>query len=112
MKYCVKNFERRTLLKGIGSAAIVLPFTRLLVIGDTVTADELPKVDEKSSMAISLNYLHDASQSTARKDESAICDNCALYSGDGGNEWGNCSIFPGKVVNANGWCSAWVPRPS
>ena len=22
-----------------------------------------------------------------------------------------CNIFPGKLVNANGWCKVWVKRP-
>ena len=37
-----------------------------------------------------------------------FCDNCQLY--QGGDEWGPCSIFPGKAVAAKGWCNAWVPK--
>jgi hypothetical protein len=25
-------------------------------------------------------------------------------------EWRPCQIFPGKAVNANGWCSSWMHR--
>ena len=24
---------------------------------------------------------------------------------------GPCDIFPGKLVNANGWCKVWVLKP-
>ena len=23
-------------------------------------------------------------------------------------EWRPCSLFPGKAVNANGWCASWT----
>ncbi|MBT8100786.1 MAG: high-potential iron-sulfur protein, partial [Gammaproteobacteria bacterium] len=39
------------------------------------------------------------------------CANCALIQGNDGDEWRPCQIFPGKVVNANGWCSVWAPKP-
>jgi hypothetical protein len=29
--------------------------------------------------------------------------------GDSG-EWRGCTAFPGKLVNAKGWCSAWVEK--
>jgi len=30
--------------------------------------------------------------------------------GKDGNEWRPCGIFPGQVVNAKGWCSAWMKK--
>ncbi|WP_187345556.1 high-potential iron-sulfur protein, partial [Photobacterium damselae] len=29
-----------------------------------------------------------------------------------GDEWRPCAIFPDKLVNANGWCSAYAPKPA
>ena len=28
-----------------------------------------------------------------------------------GDAWRPCQIFPGKLVNAKGWCSVWAPKP-
>jgi len=39
-----------------------------------------------------------------------MCSNCALIQGNDGDEWRPCQIFPGKLVNANGWCSVWAPK--
>ncbi|MDH5620575.1 MAG: high-potential iron-sulfur protein [Gammaproteobacteria bacterium] len=30
--------------------------------------------------------------------------------GNDGDEWRPCQIFPGKVVNAAGWCSVWAAK--
>jgi hypothetical protein len=32
--------------------------------------------------------------------------------GKEGDEWRPCNVFPGKLVNANGWCKVWAPKPS
>ncbi|MDP2532896.1 high-potential iron-sulfur protein [Photobacterium damselae subsp. piscicida] len=41
-----------------------------------------------------------------------MCANCALIQGKDGDEWRPCAIFPDKLVNANGWCSAYAPKPA
>lgn len=38
------------------------------------------------------------------------CAKCALVQGNDGDEWRPCQIFPGKVVNAAGWCSVWAAK--
>ncbi len=38
------------------------------------------------------------------------CANCAQLQGNEGDEWRPCAIYVGKLVNANGWCSVWVPK--
>ena len=39
------------------------------------------------------------------------CANCLQLTGKEGDEWRPCNIFPGKLVNANGWCKVWVVKP-
>ena len=39
--------------------------------------------------------------------DNQFCNNCALYQPID-DEWGKCSIFPGKKVKGAGWCNAWV----
>lgn len=74
-------------------------------------ADDLAKVDENGPMAKALNYVHDARTVDAAKRASGrYCNNCALYAGGSDDAWAECSIFPGKVVAGEGWCSAWAPK--
>lgn len=63
----------------------------------------LPKLGEDDPRARALGYTHISDS------EENTCSNCGLYHGDPGEEWGECSIFPKKVVSATGWCSSWVP---
>lgn len=94
-------------------------------------AGDLPVVplDENDPQALALGYKHDASQVDTgsfpvRATEAGAkqyCQNCQLYSGVPGKEWGPCALFSyrtdpqsGKhlAVNAKGWCVAWGPRAS
>ena len=77
--------------------------------------ESFPRVDEATDpTAIALNYKHDATaadRAGAAKPgappEQQTCANCQLIQTDAG-EWRPCSLFPGKLVAANGWCSSWV----
>jgi High potential iron-sulfur protein len=82
--------------------------------GTPVQAQDLPQLAEDDPMAVSLKYTHDASsvdpatRSNAAPDQH--CANCALIQGEEGEPWRPCQIFPGKLINANGWCSVWAPK--
>lgn len=82
--------------------------------GREAVAKEMPHLAEDDPMAGSMKYTHDASTVAAgsRTNPAAdqTCDNCALIQGADGDEWRPCQIFPGKLVNANGWCSVWSPK--
>ena len=93
---------------GAASAAITTGFG-----AGTVSAEELPRVSEDDPMAKALNYVHDArTVDAAKRFSDRYCNNCALYAGNADAEWDKCSIFPGKVVAGEGWCSAWAPKPA
>lgn len=71
-------------------------------------------LDEANAQAQALGYKHsveDVDQSAyPNYEDGQLCSNCNLYLPDmGDEEWGGCQLFPGKLVNANGWCSAYVP---
>lgn len=70
--------------------------------GGPVNAEEYPALGENDPAALSLGYTH-ISDSNEKN-----CANCRLYQGELGAEWGQCSIFPKKVVSASGWCKSWV----
>lgn len=75
---------------------------------------DMPKVSEDDPMAKGMRYTHDGSTvdpaSRANPAENQSCANCALVQGNDGDEWRPCQIFPGKLVNANGWCQVWAPK--
>ncbi len=90
---------------------------------------ELVYLDENDRDAQALAYTHDAAevdpQQHPRYEQGQVCATCSLYQTRLGGEvqaatgqdpvaevpgWGGCTLFPGRLVNAAGWCSAWVPR--
>lgn len=77
-------------------------------------AQDLERISEDEPVAQSLKYTHDASTvdpgSRPNPAENQTCGNCALLQGEEGEEWRPCQIFPGKLVNVNGWCSVWAPK--
>lgn len=80
----------------------------------TAPGDGAARLSEDDPQAKSLSYVHDASDidgaQQPRYRAGQICRNCALYQGAPDKEWGNCSIFPGRQVNAAGWCSVYAPK--
>lgn len=77
-------------------------------------AQDMPKLSPEDPTAVAMKYVHDAStvDASTRPNPAAEqnCSNCALLQGAEGDEWRPCPIFPGKLVNANGWCSVWAPK--
>lgn len=101
--------RRRSLLKVGMTSVLAIPLGGLL-INRTAVAEALPHLSEDDSVAKSLSYVHDASTTAhSSYQKGRACKNCNLIQGDAG-EWRGCSIFPGKAVNENGWCVAWVGR--
>lgn len=82
-------------------------------------AENLIKLEESDPTAQALGYAHDASKVDVAKfpkkagadGASQKCSNCSQFVA-GGNEagWGKCNIFPGKLVNAEGWCNTWLAK--
>ena len=74
-----------------------------LVAGGALADTPPPKVDEKDSMAKALSYVSDA-----KRPDGATCSNCSWYQGKPGDPAGGaCTFFPGKNVDAKGWCRMW-----
>jgi High potential iron-sulfur protein len=78
-------------------------------------AQGAPMLDEKDAQATALGYVADTTKADAKKypkhSKDQLCSNCQLYTGKAGDKAGPCSLFAGKQVAANGWCSAWVKKP-
>lgn len=73
-------------------------------------ADELPHLTDADPTAKVMNYIEDASASkNALYKAGSTCANCQFYHGpDVG--YGTCQLFPGKAVNAKGWCTSYTPK--
>lgn len=82
--------------------------------GREAYAGDLPQLTADDPMAKAMKYTHDAStvDASTRNNPAADqnCANCALIQGADGDTWRPCQIFPGKAVNAAGWCSVWAPK--
>ncbi len=100
--------NRRRLLRQAVLGVAAAPLTYMGVRSSDVLAQDMPQLSEDNPQAKALNYVHDATDKDDMRQADAICANCQLYTGASGEQWGGCSIFPGKVVNADGWCSAWA----
>ncbi|MDH3761226.1 MAG: high-potential iron-sulfur protein [Gammaproteobacteria bacterium] len=97
------NKTRRTFLYALGTGVIAIPLSTLTREGIASAADA-PKLDLEDPTAKALEYVHESPDATK------LCVGCQLYTGAAGDEWGPCAIFPGKLVNARGWCKSWVVK--
>jgi hypothetical protein len=77
-------------------------------------AAALPHVAAGDPMALALAYVESAKGVDAKKfptfKPEQKCANCLQSKGKEGEAWVGCNLFPGKLVNAQGWCKAYVPK--
>ncbi|MCC5812828.1 MAG: high-potential iron-sulfur protein [Ectothiorhodospiraceae bacterium] len=103
--------SRRRFLKGTAAGLAALPVAGLSLSAPRFAQadDELERLSEDDPAAEAVAYVHDAADADdPAYEEGQICANCSLYTDEGG-DWGRCSVFPGKLVAAEGWCNVWVP---
>jgi hypothetical protein len=85
-------------------------FIKLTAIGLAAAPFANALLSESDPQATALGYKADATKAEKRTDAAALCSNCGLYTGKEGEASGPCAIFQGKLVAANGWCTAWVKK--
>lgn len=79
-------------------------------LGRLAVADERTALREDDPKALEFGYVTE----TARVDQARFpehqadqqCSKCQIYE-DGPNGTGGCPLFPGKLVLAGAWCSAF-----
>lgn len=98
----MKTMTRREVLRLAGGATAIIPLAMLTT--HQAVATDMPQVDPEDATAKALGYVH------ASENAEQLCNNCQLYTGEAEAEWGQCTIFPGKSVNAQGWCKSWVKK--
>lgn len=106
------RYDRRTVLKNALAGLAALPAAGLV---SRAAAQGLPHVDENESLAKAMGYVHDVKKIDTNKvpqyKPGSACANCLQIQGKDGDQWRGCNIFPGKLVNADGWCKVWVQKP-
>jgi len=73
------------------------------------------KVDAKDATAVALGYVSDAKRvdkaASPTFQAGASCSSCSWYQGKPADPAGGpCTFFPGKNVDANGWCRMWSKK--
>jgi len=98
------NPGRRALLQ---QAALGLTLSPLVPAAARATAAaDLPLISEQDPAAKAVQYVEDARRAAGAA-SGAECSNCSIYSAAAGAANGTCTLFPGKLVKAAGWCSQW-----
>jgi hypothetical protein len=74
----------------------------------------LPHVLATDPLAVALAYHESAKTVEAAKfpmyKPEQKCSNCLQLKGTEGDAWRPCNLFPGKLVNAEGWCKVYVKK--
>lgn len=112
--------SRRDAVKVMLGTAAAIPVVNLVGFGTARAEVPANAVTEDDPTAIALKYKRDATQSermsAARPGlppEQQQCENCQFMLADlGEGEWRGCSLFPGKLINLNGWCASWTLKAS
>ena len=97
------NKTRRLLVCTLGKAMAVIPVSPLLWTTASEAADT-PRLSPDDPAAKSLGYTHESD------DSARVCAGCQFYTGTTDDQWGNCVIFPGKMVSARGLCQSWYAK--
>ena len=103
----VVDESRRRLLQRITLGVALIPIAGLPL--RAALAANMPLVTADDPTAKALQYVSDASKAALAKPGSQ-CANCSNYRGTTGSAQGGCLLFPGKAVQATGWCSGWTAK--
>lgn len=91
-----------------------LPAAALAAVAARASAQQPARLQETDAAAVALGYKHDAAKVDKAKFTTFAagrnCANCQLFQAKAGEEWGACPAVGNKLVNAKGWCSAWVKK--
>jgi len=105
------RIPRRSLLKNALLGIAAAP-----AVGWLGRAESAPvKLEVSDPQAKALGYVEDAKTVDAKANPNykpgQTCANCLQSQGKAGDAQLPCNIFPGKLVQAKGWCKVWVKRP-
>lgn len=102
------NEGRRKFIRNAALFAAAVPFAGMALRTPQALA-EMAKAENGHA----LDYVNDATNSDNEKHtDGSHCEKCVFWSGEKADGWGNClhPKFNDVLVNANGWCSAYVKK--
>jgi hypothetical protein len=108
-----KLLRRRDVVKTALLGVVAIPVASLCMrpVNAAAPANAL---DEKDPQAKALGYVQDAAKVDVKTNPTfkpgQSCVNCLQLTGKAGDAFRPCNLFPGKLVNTNGWCKAWVKK--
>ena len=98
---------RRTFMMSIVATGALLTVAR-------AHAQTPASVDDADPQATALGYYLDTTKVDAAKypkhEVAQNCAGCQLFQGKTKDAKGPCTLFAGKLVTPNGWCSAWLKK--
>ncbi len=111
----VNKSRRDAVMMMLGGAAAI-PLINLVGVGTARAEAPANAVAADDPTAVALKYHADATQADraaaarpGKPPEEQHCANCQFLLADQGEgDWKGCSLFPGKLVNVNGWCASWT----
>ena len=107
-----ETMNRREALAALATAAGTLVAAATARAAD---AKAVPHLAANDPTAVALAYFEDGSKVDAKQfatyKPEQRCSNCLQLQGNAGDAWRPCNLFPGKLVNANGWCKVYVKKP-
>ena len=102
-----RKLSRREVLQRLAAGAGIV----VALPGRTALSAEA-HLDVKDPSAVAVGYVEDAAKVDAQQhptySKGSSCANCLQLQGADGASYRPCSLFPGKLVAAAGWCSAWT----
>lgn len=109
------NNNRRRFIGGMAAALASVPLLTTINSAKALAAG-LPHLTESDPTAAALHYHQNAAKAPRKSKpnmpaDKQFCHNCMFVKANKG-EWRPCQIFPGKLVNANGWCASWTHKPA
>ena len=110
--------SRRDAVKVMLGAAAAIPMINLVGLGTARAATPATAVTADDATAVALKYHANAAESeraTAARPglppDQQHCANCQFRVADAAGadaDWSGCQLFPGKLINNNGWCASWT----
>ncbi len=91
-----------------------IPAAALATLAVRTASARAAKLEETDRTAVALGYRHDAAKVDKAEYPAYVagrnCANCQLFAAKGDQEWAPCAAVGNRLVNAKGWCVAWVKK--
>jgi hypothetical protein len=110
--------SRRDAVKVMLGAAAAIPMINLVGFGTARAEAPATAVTADDPTAVALKYNADAAASeraTAARPgapaDQQHCLNCQFRQPEAAGataDYSGCQLFPGKLINNNGWCASWT----